>query len=399
MRRSRGYAPLPISVPVPVRPALATGGDLKNTFAVGTGRYAWLSGHIGDMDDLATLEAFAAATDQLTTVTDVTPELLVADRHPSYRSGAWAVRERGDRELVRVQHHHAHLASAMAENDHPDGEPVIGFAFDGTGYGDDGAVWGGEVMIADYAGYRRVGHLGYVPLPGGDAGVRNPCRMALSYLTAAGREWDAGCPAWRPARPPNVPCCPGSSRPDSTRCPPRAWAGSSTPCPPSPACVIGSRTRRRRRCASKASARSAGPAANPYSFGLGDKVEEAALDGNEMIIADPAPVIRRVADDVLAGQPATIIAAGFHAAVADLVLALAERLRARTGIDTVALSGGVFLNVLLTRWCAERLRTSGFRVLQHRRVPPSDAGIALGQLVVGARSTSAQRRERSAPCV
>ncbi len=402
VRRSRGYAPLPISLPVPVRPALATGGDLKNTFAVGAGRYAWLSGHIGDMDDLATLEAFAAATEQLSTVTDVTPELLVTDRHPGYRSGQWAVRERGDRELVRVQHHHAHLASAMAENDHPDGEPVIGFAFDGTGFGDDGAVWGGEVLIADYAGYRRVGHLGYVPLPGGDAGIRNPCRMALSYLAAAGREWDG--------RLPSVAACSAVERTVLSRqlqtglnTVPTSSMGRLFDAVSSLAGVchrVGYEAEAAMRF--EGLARSAGPVGNPYLFGL-DEVENAAIDGDEMIIADPAPVIRQAADDVLAGQPAMIIAARFHAAVADLVLAQAERLRVRTGIGVVALSGGVFLNVLLTRWCAERLRASGFRVLQHRRVPPSDAGIALGQLVVGARSTSvrtigAHRRERSAPC-
>ena len=215
VRRSRGYAPLPIALPVPVRPALAVGGDLKNTFAVGDGRYAWLSGHIGDMDDLATLEAFDAATEQLSTVTGVPAR--AAGRRPASglpQRTAGPSEQRGDRELVRVQHHHAHLASAMAENDHPDGEPVIGFAFDGTGYGDDGAVWGGEFMIADYAGYRRVGHLGYVPLPGGDAGVRNPCRMALSHLrrgrpglgpAAAQR---GGLLAGRAHR-----CWPGNSRP------------------------------------------------------------------------------------------------------------------------------------------------------------------------------------------
>ncbi len=194
VRRSRGYAPLPVALPVDVPPALAVGGDLKNTFAVGEGRYAWLSGHVGDMDDLATLTAFGTAVEHLSALTGVEPELLVADRHPAYRSHGWARQHRGDRPLVLVQHHHAHLASVMAENGHPAGEPMIGFAFDGTGYGDDGAVWGGEFLVADYAGFRRAGHLAYAPLPGGDAGVRNPCRMALSQLRPAGIDWDPGLP-------------------------------------------------------------------------------------------------------------------------------------------------------------------------------------------------------------
>ena len=197
VRRSRGYAPLPVSLPFPVRPALAVGSDLKNTFCVADGRYAWLSGHVGDMDDLATLTAFDTARQHLCALTGVQPEQLVADRHPGFRSTAWAEQHREGRPLVRVQHHHAHIASAMAENGHPAGQPVIGFAFDGTGYGDDGAVWGGEVLLADYQTYRRVGQLRYAPLPGGDAGVRNPCRMALAHLHAAGIGWDERLPSVR----------------------------------------------------------------------------------------------------------------------------------------------------------------------------------------------------------
>ena len=143
VRRSRGYAPLPVALPMPVRPALAVGSDMKNTFCVGDGGYAWLSGHVGDMDDLATLRVFDAAHDHLENVTGVRPEIVVADRHPGYRSTAWARAHADDRQLIMVQHHHAHLASVMAESGHLGDEPVIGFAFDGTGYGDDGAVWGG----------------------------------------------------------------------------------------------------------------------------------------------------------------------------------------------------------------------------------------------------------------
>ncbi len=194
VRRSRGYAPLPIALPLPVAPALAVGGDQKNTFCVGEGGFAWLSAHVGDMNDLATLDAFAVASEHLAEVTGVQPQVLIADRHPGYRSTGWAERHRAGRPLVAVQHHHAHIASAMAENHHPAAQPVIGFAFDGTGYGDDGAVWGGEALIADYRGYRRAAHLRYAWLPGGDAGVRNPCRMALSHLRAAGLDWDPALP-------------------------------------------------------------------------------------------------------------------------------------------------------------------------------------------------------------
>lgn len=146
------------------------------------------------MDDLATQMAFERAGGQLESVTGVAPVLLAADRHPGYRSGRWAVRNAGGRPLVRVQHHHAHIASALAEHGLDGARRVIGVAFDGTGYGDDGAVWGGEVLLADYAGYTRFAHLAYVPLPGGDAAVHRPYRMALSHLRAAGIAWDPDLP-------------------------------------------------------------------------------------------------------------------------------------------------------------------------------------------------------------
>ena len=156
IRRSRGYAPLPVALPVPVPPTLAVGGDLKNTFAVADQKYAWLSQHIGDMDDLATLSAFDAAERHLESLTGVAPEILVADSHPGYRSTAWAERNAGERPVRTVQHHHAHIAAVMAEHGLDGSQRVLGFAFDGTGYGPDGAVWGGEALLADYKGYQRM---------------------------------------------------------------------------------------------------------------------------------------------------------------------------------------------------------------------------------------------------
>lgn len=233
VRRSRGYAPFPIALPVPVIPALAVGGDLKNTFCAGDGRYAWLSAHVGDMDDLATLTAFERATGHLTDLTAVAPRLLVADRHPGYRATQWARRAAEERGLTlrRVQHHHAHVASAMAEHGLDGSAPVIGVAFDGTGYGDDGAVWGGEVLLADYDGYRRFAHLGYVPLPSGDAAVRNPYRMALSHLRAAGLPWRDELPCAAAATPEERRLLERQLDRGSTAFPRPAWDASSTRCP------------------------------------------------------------------------------------------------------------------------------------------------------------------------
>lgn len=388
VRRSRGYAPLPIALPVDVPPTLAVGGDLKNTFCVGEGRYAWLSGHVGDMDDLATLVAFDGAQEHLRAVTGVRPRLLVADRHPGYRSHRWAeqhVAADPAVELITVQHHHAHVAAAMAENGHPAGEPVIGFAFDGTGYGDDGAVWGGEALIADYQQATRAAHLRYTWLPGGDAGVRNPCRMALSHLRTAGIDWDPRLPCVAAASPAELAVL---SRQLETglHCVPTSSMGRLFDAVSSLAGVChrvayeaeaAMRFEGLARIALDDGAYAVGPGHNPYAFGLGD---------GPLIIADPAPVLRAAAADVLAGVPAMIISARFHLAVADLVVAIARRLRDETGISVVALSGGVFLNVVLTRLCARRLREHDFRVLQHHQVPPSDAGLALGQLVIAAAS-------------
>ncbi|WP_037803222.1 Kae1-like domain-containing protein, partial [Streptomyces resistomycificus] len=194
IRRSRGYAPLPVSLPLPVRPALAVGGDLKNAFCLGAGRRAWLSAHVGDMDDVGTQAVFERAAEQLESLTGVRPEALVSDRHPGYRSGRWAERNAARRPVLRVQHHHAHVAAAMAEHGLDGTRAVIGVAFDGTGHGDDGAVWGGEFLLADYDRFTRFGHLAYVPLPGGDAAVRRTYRMALAHLRAAGIGWSDDLP-------------------------------------------------------------------------------------------------------------------------------------------------------------------------------------------------------------
>jgi hydrogenase maturation protein HypF len=380
VRRSRGYAPVPVALPMSVRASLAVGGDLKNTFCVAEGGYAWLSAHVGDMDDLATLQAFELAITQLQSITGVRPEVIVADRHPSYRSSAWAAKsaKAGELRLRQVQHHHAHIASAMAENGQDGAEPVIGFAFDGTGYGEDGAVWGGEVLIADYDGFQRATHLRYTWLPGGDAGVRNPCRMALSHLWSAGVEWNPALPS--------VAACSPEERSVLARqlqtglgCARTSSMGRLFDAVSSLAGVCH-RVAYEAEAAMlfEALAHDAIPGCDhAYAFGL------AGDDG--ALAADPRPVIAAVAADVLAGVDPATIAARFHLAVEDLVLDLATALRARTGLSTVALSGGVFLNALLTTLCVDRLQRTGFRVLRHRLVPPSDAGLALGQIAIAAR--------------
>ncbi|MEV4126991.1 carbamoyltransferase HypF [Nocardia sp. NPDC049707] len=371
VRRSRGYAPLPLALPIPVPPTLAVGADLKNTCAVADGRYAWLSQHIGDMDDLATLQAFDTARSHLEELTCVHPAQLAADAHPGYRSTAWAHAHAADRPVHTVQHHHAHLAAVLGEHGIDANETVLGIAFDGTGYGPDGAIWGGEVLMAGYKGYRRMAHLSYVPLAGGDLSVRKPYRMALSHLRAAGIDWSPGIAS--------VDACPATERAVLEH-----QFGTGLGCAPTSsmgrlfdavASLAGVRHvvdyEAQAAIELEGLARGAGGAAGRYQF--------AWHDGDPARV-NPAPVLADVVADAARGVPPAVIGARFHAAVADLVHDAARRFAAPGSV--IALSGGVFQNALLLSSCTRLLRRDGFRVISHRRLPPNDGGIAFGQLLV-----------------
>jgi hydrogenase maturation protein HypF len=373
IRRSRGYAPLPVALPVAVPPTLAVGADLKNTFAVAERRYAWLGQHIGDMDDLATLSAFGSAERHLEALTGVAPEIVVADAHPGYRSTAWAQRNAGDRPVRAVQHHHAHVAAVMAEHGLDGAQRVLGFAFDGTGYGPDGAIWGGEVLLADYKSYQRQAQLKYVPLAGGDISVLRPYRMALSHLWAAGLHWDDDLPP--------VQACPPDERRVLSH-----QLGSGLGCVPTSSmgrlfdavsALIGVRQvvayEAQAAIELEGQSRDADGGPARYAFGVDASVQPTVID--------PAPVLAAIIRDVHASVPAGVIGARFHRAVADMIvdLAIAEDPVPRT----VALTGGVFQNVILLRLARNGLVAKGFDVITHRHVPPNDGGIALGQLLVG----------------
>jgi hydrogenase maturation protein HypF len=373
IRRSRGYAPLPVALPVAIPPTLAVGGDLKNTFAVADQKYAWLSQHIGDMDDLATLAAFESAERQLESLTGVKPEVIVADSHPGYRSTAWAHREVRGRPVRSVQHHHAHIAAVMAEHGLDGSQRVLGFAFDGTGYGTDGTVWGGEMLLADYKGFERLAHLKYVPIAGGDASVLRPYRMALSHLQAAGIDWEPDLPPVR--------ACPVDERRVL-----RHQLDSGVGCVPTSSMgrlfdAVAALAGVRQAVAYEAQAaieleglsRGGGCGATAYAFGIDDNVAP--------VIIDPAPILAAVVADVRACVAPAVIGAKFHRAVADMVVDLAGL--EDTGGAPVALSGGVFQNALLLRLVRDGLHAKGFDVITHRHVPPNDGGIALGQLLVG----------------
>jgi hydrogenase maturation protein HypF len=369
IRRSRGYAPLPVALPMPLPPTLAVGADLKNTMAVADGRYAWLSQHIGDMDDLATLEAFDSAQRHLRALTGVDPDVLVADAHPLYRSTHWAHRNAGGRPVRTVQHHHAHIAAVMAEHGYDGSEQVLGFAFDGTGYGSDAAVWGGEVLLANYKGYQRLAQLKYVPLAGGDVSVLRPYRMALAHLWAAGIAWDPDLPPVA-ACPPNERKVLAHQLETGVGCAPTSSMGRLFDAVSS---LVGVR---------HVVDYEAQAAIELEGLSRGVDCDETAytFDVDNGVI-DSAPVLREVVADQRAGVAPGTIGARFHQAVADLIVELADRQRGAS--PTVALSGGVFQNALLLRSALKGLQNKGFEVITHRCVPPNDGGIALGQLLVG----------------
>ncbi|WP_083884218.1 carbamoyltransferase HypF [Nocardia higoensis] len=370
VRRSRGYAPLPLALPAPMPPTLAVGADLKNVCAVADGRYAWLSQHVGDMDDLATLRAFDATERHLEELTGVRPAQLVADAHPGYRSTGWARRHAGERPVRTVQHHHAHIAAVMGEHGLGHTDTVLGIAFDGTGFGPDGAVWGGEVLAAGYKGYQRLAHLKYVPLAGGDSAVHRPYRMALAHLRAAGIDWSAAIPS--------VAACPAGERAVLAH-----QFGTGLGCVPTSSMgrlfdAVSSLAGVRHVVDYEAQAaieleglaRGVAPGDRSYRFTVGT--------GSDPALIDPGPVIAAVVADAVAAVPAATIGARFHAAVSRLVLDIAAKF---AGERVVALSGGVFQNALLLSSTRRLLRDNGFTVLTHRRLPPNDGGLAYGQVL------------------
>ena len=376
VRRSRGDAPLPVALPFEVPATLAVGGDLKSACCLAEGRYAWLSPQLGDMDDLTTLEAFTAAERHLEGLTGVVPARLVVDLHPAYRSAAWARRHAAGRPVTAVQHHHAHVAAVMGEHGLDGTTPVIGIAFDGTGHGTDGTAWGGEVLLADYRGFRRFAHLLPVRLPGGDAAVRRPYRMALAHLAAAGMAWDDDLAP--------VAACPAVERgvlahqlDTGLGCVPTSSMGRLFD---TVASLAGLRQEVEFEAQAaielEAAARGRPDDDRPYRFG----VVEGGADG--ALVADPGPVLRAVVADVRAGAGAGVVAARFHGAVTGLVATLAGRARLATGLGTVALAGGVFQNPTLLSAVGRRLGQDGFDVLRPRRLPPNDGGLALGQVLV-----------------
>jgi hydrogenase maturation protein HypF len=371
VRRSRGYAPDGIRLPFDLPPALAVGPEQKNTFCLTRGPYAFLSHHIGDMENFETLCSFEDGIRHLEHVFKVRPEAIVRDLHPGYLSTRYAI-ERGEHEnlpVIGVQHHHAHIAACMADNGLDGSRPVIGLSFDGTGYGQDGAIWGGEFLVADYRSFSRPFHLPYFPLPGGDQAIRRPARIALALLWSLGMDWEEWIPSVQ---------------------------------------ELCYEERQALRVQLEKKLNTIGTSSMGRLFdaaaslaGIRQKVNYEAQAAIELEAAlDPAEqgaypfclengeiqleqAVRELVADVRTGTPAGVLSARFHNGIASLSAQVCASLSRETGLREVALSGGVWQNLSLLERTIRRLQEQGLTVLLHRQVPANDGGISLGQAIIG----------------
>jgi hydrogenase maturation protein HypF len=380
VRRSRGYAPYPIHLPFAVDQVLAVGAELKNTFCLTRDRYGFLSQHVGDMENYETLRFFEQMVEQLARTFRIDPEIVACDMHPGYLASKYAQRlvsgssndlglDTSNLRLIETQHHHAQVASCMAEHGLTGERAVIGVAFDGTGYGTDGAIWGGEFLVMDYASFRRAAHLKYVPLPGGDAAILRPYRTALAHLWAAGVDWDEDLPSVAAASP--------EERTILVQQLERRVNTVQTSSSGRLFDAVSSLAGVRQEINYEAQA------AIELETLVNEDVNEVYEFALEKAI-DSAPLIRAVVSDVKSGVPSGVIAAKFHNGMAAMIHDVCVYVREESDLNEVVLSGGVFQNVALLERVLPLLRTSGFTVYTHHLVPPNDGGLSLGQAMIAA---------------
>jgi hydrogenase maturation protein HypF len=368
LRRSRGYVPDELELPVPAqRPLVACGAELKNTFCVAKSERAWVGHHIGDLENWETLRSFTQGIDHFEHLFAVEPEVVVHDAHPEYLSTKYAL-DRAGFDALAVQHHHAHLAACLAE--HGLEGPALGAIFDGTGYGSDGTIWGGELLFGDLTTFRREGSLWPVPMPGGAAAIREPWRMACAWLDAD-------------------PAIPAALAGEVT---PVAWRGVcelvrngvASPVTTSAgrlfdavAALCGVRSRVNYEGQAAIELEAACDPAERGSYPL-------PLLQRGRLVLDPRPTIAAVARDVNAGAPAAAVASRFHNTIARATAGACTVLARRRRVQTIVLSGGVFQNRRLLEATAALLAGAGLDVLTPERLPPNDGGISFGQAAVAA---------------
>jgi hydrogenase maturation protein HypF len=371
VRRARGFAPQQLRLPWEAMPLLATGTELKNTFCLTRERYAFVSHYIGDLENQETLNAFDQAIRHYERVFRIQPQALACDLHPDYLATRYAqARSKAENlPLVAVQHHHAHIASCLAENGWASREPVIGLAYDGTGYGTDGTIWGGEILIAGYKDFTRRFHLAPVPLPGGDLAVRKPARMALSYLLAAGVEIEDQTLAPVTYLTPDEIQAVRSQVSTSFNAPLTSSMGRLFD---AVAALVGL-------CEEISYEAQAAMALESASDPQESGFYELPLEND---IIDPLPMIRAIVAELKAGVSAGCIAARFHNSLVRMSLKACRQIRQETGVRTVAISGGVWQNMRLMNLILPSLEAEGFTPLFHNKLPPNDGCVSLGQAAV-----------------
>jgi len=379
LRRSRGFVPVPVFLKEDQPSVLAVGGELKNTICLTKGKHAFLSQHVGDLENAESYRFFHEAIEHLERILEIRPEIIAYDLHPDYFSTKWALQQSGV-ELVGVQHHHAHIASCMAEN-HLEGR-VIGFALDGTGYGSDGNIWGGEVLIAGYEDFERAAHLEYVPLPGGAAAIREPWRMAVSYLAHHfGRE----------ALRLDIPFVRQLNRPKVDRLLRMMEQGVNSPVTSScgrlfDAVAALSGIRQQVNYEAQAAIELEMAMASP---GIESSDKDVAypmklVPEDDHWIIGTRPLFEAMLDDLGHNLPVAAISRRFHNGLVEGFVELATLLRGRTALNRVCLSGGTFHNIYLSQRLEARLSEAGFEVFTQKEVPSGDGGLSLGQALVAA---------------
>jgi len=374
LRRSRGYVPAPLPLPIPAaRPLLACGAEQKSTFCVARDERAWVGHHIGDLEQLATLTAYRDGIGHFERMFAVTPELVAHDLHPDYLSTQYALELDGV-ELIAVQHHHAHLAACLAE--HGVTAPAVGAIFDGTGLGADGTVWGGELLVGDLRGYERVGWLWPVRMPGGAAAVRQPWRMAAAWLAQA-----------LGPGPPLPGGLAGIVSPGDWQAIGRI--GRAAELSPLTSSIGRLFDAVGVLCGAPAHVSYEGQAAvelEALAWTAGAQASQGGYrwqrDG--WLVLDPRAAISELAHDLERGVPAALVSARFHGGVAAATIDAVTAIASTGGLETAVLSGGVFQNRLLLERVAAGLEAAGLRVLVPRRLPPNDGGISFGQAAIAA---------------
>jgi hydrogenase maturation protein HypF len=379
VRRSRGYAPFPITLPFTTdTDILAAGPEQKNTFTLLTGGYAFVSQHIGDMENAETLASYEATIDLYKRLFRISPELVAFDLHPEYLSTKWALAQ--PQPKVGVQHHHAHIVSVTAE--HGISERVVGVAFDGTGYGEDGRIWGGEVLLADWEGYERFAHLAYVPMPGGSGAIRRPARMAIGTLATFGLLDHVGAAPLRSRLAAGEEATLLRMIERDVNSPLTSSMGRLFD---SVAAIIGiaDDAHYEGEAAILLEAAADSSERGSYEFGVIEPAANGAFaGGSPPLVVDPTPVLAAILADVAGEIPHGVISARFHQAVVGCIVHLCLRASEHAGTRNVALAGGVFMNRLVLGGAVEELEAAGLVALTHVRLPVNDGAVSFGQAVV-----------------